>query len=259
MKYSLVILLCCALVSCKPSKKVVYMQDTANGAIHKIGANAGIVVQPKDILNIIVASRNPELATAFNLPTYSYQAGSSKESYSYAQRTLGYLVDMDGSINFPILGRLKVSGLTREQVSEMIKQRLIQENFIKDAIVNTEFMNFKISVLGEVRSPGTFNISEDRITLLEALSRAGDLTIYGKRDNVLVRREKEGVVTFYRVDLRTGDFLHSPVYYLQQDDVVYVEPNNVQAAQAKINSNRNLSVWVSLASFVTSLVILIIK
>ena len=259
MKYSFVIMLCCALVSCKTSKKVVYMQDAAHQAIETIGVNNGIVVQPKDILNIIVASKNPELAMSFNLPTYSYQAGSSRESYSYSQRTLGYLVDLEGSIVFPVLGTLKVSGLTREQVSEMIKQKLVQENLIKDAIVNTEFMNFKISVLGEVRSPGTFNISDDKITLLEALGRAGDLTIYGKRDNVLVRREKDGVVTFYRVDLRTDALLRSPVYYLQQDDVVYVAPNNVQAAQAKINTNRNLSVWVSLASFITSLVILIIK
>ena len=155
----------------------------------------------------------------------------------------------------------KVSGMTRERLSSMIKQRL-QEDLIKDAIVTIDFMNFKISVLGEVRSPGMFNLADDRITLLDAISRAGDLTIYGRRDNILVRRETEGRVIFYRVDLRTEALLSSPAYYLQQNDVVYVEPNNTMVARSRINENRSIGVWISLASTLmslTSLIILITK
>lgn len=252
------VLLCCVLVSCHTSKKVVYMQDATDRAIEQIIANQGIAIQPKDILSIVVSSKNPELVQGLNLPMLTFQAGSSTTS-SYMYRLLGYLVDMEGNIDFPILGKLKVTGMTREQVSDMIKKKLIQENLIKDPIVNTELMNFKISILGEVRSPGTFELSDDRISILEALSRAGDLTIYGKRDNVLVRREKEGKVSFYRVDLRSTELLHSPVYYLQQNDVVYVQPNNTVAVRSRINENRTLGVWISLTSLFTSLAILFVK
>ena len=255
-----IILLCCVLVSCQASKKVVYMQDVAHEATDTIGVYAGIVVQPKDILSIIVSSKNPELAMAFNLPLTSYQAGSTLSSSSYSQRVLGYLVDIDGVIDFPVLGKIKVVGLTRDQLSDMIKQQLIQGDLIKDPIVNTEFMNFKVSVFGEVKTPSTFNISDDRITLLEAISRVGDLTIYGRRDNVLVRREQNGIVSFHRVDLRNAEnLLRSPVYYLQQNDVVYIEPNRAMTARSGINENRTLGVWISVASFLTSLAILIIK
>jgi polysaccharide export outer membrane protein len=234
------------------------MQDTVEGLPKETGVYPGIVVQPKDVLSIVVSSRNPELSTGLNLPLHQFYAGSSEASSGYNYRQLGYQVDLEGYIDFPVLGKLKVTGLTRERLANMIKQRL-QEDLIRDAIVTAEFMNFKISVLGEVRTPGTYSIADDRLTLLEALGRAGDLTIYGRRDNVLVRRENEGKVIFYRVDLRTEALLTSPVYYLQQNDVIYVEPNNTVAARSNINENKSLSTWISLASFITSLTILIIR
>ena len=253
-----VILSCCVLFSCKTSQKVVYMQDAVAGLPKETSSNAGITVQPKDVLSIVVSSRNPELATGFNLPLQQYYAGSTEASSAYNYRQLGYQVDLEGYIDFPVLGRLRVAGLTRERLSAMIKARL-QEDLIRDAIVTVDFMNFKVSVLGEVNNPGTFSVSDDRITLLEALGRASDLTIYGRRDNVLVRRETEGRVVFYRVDLRTEAFLTSPAYFLQQNDVVYVEPNNTMVARSRINENRSLGVWISLASFLTSLSILFVK
>ena len=246
-----VILSCCVLVSCNTSQKVVYMQDTVAGLPIETGVNVGIIIQPKDVLSIVVSSRNPELAVGLNLPLHQYYAGSSETSSGYNSRQLGYQVDLDGYIDFPVLGKLRVAGLTRERLANMIKQRL-QEDLIRDAIVTADFMNFKISVLGEVRNPGTFTLSDDRITILEAIGRAGDLTIYGRRDNILVRRENEGKVVFYRVDLRMEAFLTSPVYYLQQNDVIYVEPNNTMTARSGINENRSLGVWISVASLLTS-------
>jgi polysaccharide export outer membrane protein len=259
MNYKLIILLSLVLVSCHTEKKIVYMQDATDGAIEKIGVHAGIVVQPKDVLSIVVSSKNPELAISFNLPLQTYQAGSTDLSSMYTQRILGYLVDMEGNVNFPVLGKLKVAGLTRDQLSELVRQRLIKEGLIKDPIIVTEFMNFKISVLGEVNDPGAFTVDGDRITILEALGKAGDLTIYGKRDNVLVRREKDGIVNFHRVDLRSEALLRSPVYYLQQNDVVYVEPNKTRVGQSRINENRSMSMWISLASLLTSMAVLFFR
>ncbi|MDR1172422.1 MAG: polysaccharide biosynthesis/export family protein [Bacteroidales bacterium] len=259
MNCKIIILLCLVLASCHSEKKIAYMQDVANEAVRTIEVNAGIVIQAKDVLSIVVSSKNPELVMAFNLPLLTYQAGSTQSASSYSQRLLGYTVDLEGNIDFPVLGKLKVAGLTRDQLSEMIKQRLIQENLIKDPIIVTDFMNFKIYVLGEVKTPGAFALDGDRITILEALGKAGDLTIYGKRDNVLVRREKDGVVNLYRVDLRSEALLRSPVYYLQQNDVVYVEPNKTRAGQSRINENRSMGVWISLASLLTSMAVLIFK
>jgi polysaccharide export outer membrane protein len=256
-KYKLIVLSCCILVSCNSSKKIAYLQDANDATTQQIEDNQGIVIQPQDVLSIVVSSKNPELAMTFNLPLHSYQAGSVTSASSYTQRLLGYLVDMEGNIDFPVFGKIQVAGLTRFQLSETIKQRLIRENMIKDPIVITNFMNFRISVLGEVKTPGIFNIEEnDKITIFEALSKAGDLTIYGKRDVVLVRREVGDTVIFHRVDLRSKNVLHSPVYYLQQNDVVYVEPNKAMAGRAKINENRSMNLWISMASLIVSLAVL---
>ena len=255
-----IILLCCTMISCNTSKKVVYMQDVDEGVNKETTVNHGIFIQPKDILSIIVTSKYPELSTQYNLPLQSYIAGSSSEtSSSYMQRLLGYHVDMEGYIEFPSLGKLKVSGMTRDQLSKMVTQQLRDGGLVKDAIVTTDFMNFKISVLGEVRNPGIFEISDDKITILEALGKAGDLTIYGRRDNVLVIREKNGSISYNRIDLRSETLFSSSVYYLQQNDVVYVTPNQTFSARSRINENKSLNVWISVASFLTSIAILVIK
>ena len=208
-----------------------------------------------DLLAIMVNSKNPELALPFNMPMISYQIGSQS---SPQQRVLGYLVDTNGEIDFPILGKMHVAGLTRLQLTELIKQRLTEEDLIKDPVVTVQFLNYKVSVMGEVNRPGSFNISGDRITLLEALSMAGDLTIYGRRDRVAVIRENDGQRTILYHDLRSSDVFNSPCYYLQQNDIVYVEPNNSKAGQSEINQNKSVGVWLSAGSILVSIVSLIV-
>ena len=144
----------------------------------------------------------------------------------------------------------------------MHKREVDLRNLVKDPVVTVEFMNLTVSVLGEVANPGRFNIDKDRLTLLDALSMAGDLTVYGKRENVLVQREENGKKTLYRVNLNSGyDLYASPVYYLQQNDIVYVEPNSVRARQSTVNGNnvRSTSFWLSLASLLTTITVLIVK
>jgi len=252
-------LLCCALFSCKAHEKIVYLQNASDKTTVEMVVNQGIKIQPKDILSIVISSKDPVLAIAYNLPLHSYQAGSTLAASSYSQRLLGYLVDSDGYIDFPALGKLKVSGMTREQLSEHIKQKLFDDDIIKDAVVTTEFMNFKISVLGEVRNPGMFYLQDDKITILEAIARAGDMTIYGQREDVLVvRRDHNDIAELYRIDLRSTSIIDSPVFYLQQNDVVYISPNEIVAERSRINENRTLGVGITFASFLTNLVLLII-
>jgi polysaccharide export outer membrane protein len=259
MNRKLVILLCFVLVSCNTSKKVVYIQDVENGMTKKIIPYQGVVIKPKDIISIVVSSKNPGAAAVYNLPLVTYQAATAEMAYGYQQKMLGYLVDMEGYIVFPVLGKLKVSGFSLLQLSETIRQKLIQEDQLKEPVVTVEFMNFRISVLGAVSSPGTFYISNDQITLTEALGRAGDLTIYGKRDNITGQRNEGDEIVYYQVDLRSTDFVHSPVFYLQQNDVVIVSPNKTIAARSRINENKSLSVWVSVASFLTTVAVLLTR
>lgn len=248
-------------VSCNTYRKINYLQDIVPDKAERIAINKGILIQPKDMISIVVSSRNPELALIFNLPVISYQAGSEVVSGQGSQRLLGYVVDNDGYIDFPVLGLMKAAGLTRWELANEIKSMIIEGNYINDPVVTVEFMNFKISVMGEVTSPGTYNIEGDKITLLQALSLAKDLTIFGRRDNVSVIREQGDERIIYQVDLRSASIFESPAYYLQQNDIVYVEPNKVRAGQSTINENniKSVSLWVSVGSFLTSLAVLIVN
>lgn len=262
IKILTIILGCLLLWSCSTTyKNINYFQDAQPDVTQKIPVNEGILIQPKDMISIVVSSRNPELATMFNLPVVSYQAGSEIVAGAGTQRLLGYVVDNDGYIDFPVLGSIKAAGQTRWQLARKIKEELIRQDYIKDPIVTVEFLNFKISVLGEVTAPGTYTIEGDKITILQALSLARDLTIFGKRDNIKVFREKDGERIIYEVDIRSVDLFDSPAYYLQQNDIVYVEPNTVRAGQSTINENniKSVSLWVSIGSFLTSLSVLIVN
>ena len=200
----------------------------------------------------------------FNLPYVTRQLGvSTRYGGSYAnnnQGISGYTVDADGNIDFPVLGKIHVAGMKREEIASHIKNELVTKNLVKDPVVTVEFMNLCISVLGEVNNPGRFNIDRDRITILDAISMAGDLTIYGNRYKVMVMRQEGDIQRVYGVNLTSGEHIYtSPVYYLQQNDVVYVEPNDVKARQSTVNGNniRSTSFWISLASLLTSIGILI--
>ena len=239
--------------SCNPQtyKQINYIQDVQKDTLMAMGINQGIVIQPQDQLSIVVSSRTPELALQFNLPITSYQAGSEIVSNAGAnQRLMGYVVSNEGQINFPVLGTITVAGKTRWQLQDMIREQIADLGYIKDPIVTVEFMNFKISVLGEVTSPGTYSIAGDKITIFQALALARDLTIYGKRDAVEVIREQNGQRKIFVLDLRDTDIFQSPGYYLQQNDVVYVVPNSVRAGQSTINENylKSANFWMSLAS-----------
>lgn len=247
------------LFSCASPKEVVYLQDIKEPFLQQeITQNYEIIIHKDDLLAIMVNSRNPELSLPFNMPMVTYQLGTAGGATNQ-QRVLGYLVDPQGYIDFPILGKIKAEGLTRSQLTNLIKNKLIEEDLIKDPIVTVQFLNYKISVIGEVANPGSFNISGDRITLLEAISMAGDLTIYGKRDRVAVIRESEGKRSITYHDLRSSDIFKSPYYYLQQNDIVYVEPNKTKAGQSSINQNTNVTTWVSILSLLTTIAVLIFK
>lgn len=243
--------------------KVAYFQEVEPGTLEEVSHPKDIRLQPEDKISIIVNSKDPLLVNLFNLPFVSRQLGNSvTNSNMTSQGISGYTINQEGNIDFPVLGSVHVAGMTREEVAAHIKKELIENNLVKDPVVTVEYMNLTVTVLGEVANPGRFSIDKDRLTLLDALSMAGDLTIYGKRDNVSVQREEGGKQVIYKVNINSGKELYaSPVYYLQQNDVIYVEPNSVRARQSTVNGNniRSASFWMSLASLLTTIVVLFVK
>lgn len=250
------------LGSCATPKKIAYFQDLGKGTSEKILKPSQITVRPEDKISILVNSRDPQLTDLFNLPFVSKQLGQTTMGYktSTTQGISGYTVNDNGEIDFPVLGKLHVEGKTRGEIAAYTKEELISKNLVKDPVITVEFMNLTISVLGEVNSPGRYSIEKDKVTLLDAISMAGDLTIYGKREEVTVLREENGKVTTYKVDLSSGyDLYASPVYYMQQNDLIYVIQNDTRARQSTVNGNniRSTSFWISIASLLTSIGILI--
>lgn len=249
------------LSSCATPKNIAYFQNRLIDQPEQIDKHGGIVIQPKDMLSIVVSSKNPELVVMFNLPIVSYQAGSEITSGTGNLRLMGYVVDNDGYIDFPVLGRLKVAGLTRWELSEMIKEKLIRDGYLTDCVVTVEFMNFKVSVIGEVNAPGTYSIEGDKVTVLQAISLARDLTIFGLRDNVTVIRERDGERVMYEINLCDVSMFNSPAYYLQQNDIVYVQPSEIKARQSTTDDKalRMTSIMVSSGSLLVSIATLIIS
>ena len=253
-----------AAVSCSTPKEISYFQDLQPGVTElTITDPVEIKVRPKDKLSILINAQDQKLTNMFNLPIVSQQIGQESTGSSGTSRGVsGYTVDTDGYINFPVLGKIKVEGMTREQIAEYLTRQLKEQELIKDPVVTVEFMNLGVSVLGEVNKPGRISINRDNLTILDALSEAGDLTIFGKREKVLVLRQENGKQRVYGINLCSADQLYtSPVYYLQQNDVVYVEPNDTKSRQSTVNGNtvRSTSFWISLASLITSIAVLIAK
>lgn len=237
------------------------MQGFENEQVQAVRGQKRITVEPDDALAIVVSSKDPELSEMFNLPIAQRRIGMTG-SGGGTNNTGSYTVSPDGTINFPLIGEIRVAGLTRVQVAKLIESELINRGLLKDAVVTVEFLNATISVLGDVARPGEYNIDRDNLTILQAISKAGDLNITGLRDNVLVIREENGKDVAYRVDLTdTQNLMQSPAYYLQQNDVVYIEPNNTKKRQATVNGNTVLtpSFWLSVASFLTTISVLIFK
>ena len=266
LKRCLLLAACAALLnSCATPKEVVYFQDLqqTDGTLAAVQAKE-IRVRPDDKISIIVNSRDPQLTDLFNLPYVSRQLGQTLRSvtstYGQSQGVSGYTVDSDGNIDFPVLGKIHVEGMTREEIGRCIKDELVGQDLVKDPVVTVEFMNLTVSVMGEVAKPGRYAIERDRITILDALSMAGDLTIYGRRDAVMVQRMEGDTLQVYQLNLVSGqDVYNSPAFYLQQNDLVYVAPNDVKVRESTVNGNniRSTSFWISLGSLLTSVAVLI--
>lgn len=238
------------LVSCVAREKVLYLQQSA--AVNSVTSYEPIL-QPDDVVMITVTSENPEVAAPYNLSVITVQG--STENAAGTQRMQTYILDKEGKIEFPMLGSIVLGGLTKTEAVATLKGLL--KDHINDAVINFRILNFKVTVLGEVQKPGTYSVSSERITLLEAIGMSGDLTIYGNRKNVLLIREKNGSKTTERIDLTKSDFLNSSSYYLSQNDVVYVEPN-----KTKINSSvigPNLTVGISALSLIVTIIALTVK
>lgn len=240
------------LSSCVSRKKIAYFQNVSEVNLDDTQTYQP-AFKPDDLLMIIVSAPDTEAAIPFNLPAVSVM-GANNTSIDLAQSQVQfqtYLVDKEGYVQLPVIGAFKIGGLSREVAVSGLVNTL--KKYIKNPIVNIRIMNYKISVWGEVMQPGTFVINSERITLPEALSKAGDLTVYGLRDKILVIREIDGKRTHNFVDITKADFINSPFYYLTQNDLVYVEPN-----KTKINSSAvgpNISIIISAASVILSVVV----
>ncbi len=256
-----VVLMVLGLASCKAPENIVYMQDVVNDSRIDVADLAMIRIRPGDQLSIVVSSRNPELSAIFNLAVPYRYVGNAHFSTSGSQSQTAYFtVASDGTIDYPVFGSLQVSGLTRQELSKKIKDMIIGGDYIKDPVVTVDYANLTISVLGEVASPGKYSINKDRITLFDALSMAKDLTINGNRNDVLVLREEpDGATQSYRVDLTKANLMQSPVYYLQQNDVIYVSPNEQRRRQSQATGNTIMTptFWLSITSTLCTVATLI--
>lgn len=250
--------------SCASTSKVAYLQDIPdNGNMTVNVTPSKIKVMPKDEISIIVNTHDAELSQLFNLPYAGQRIGAhSSQTGNFTQGVCGYFVDSEGCIDFPVLGRIKVQGLSREEIAQTIKQSLKETNQLQDAVVTVDFMNLAISVMGEVLAPGRYYIDRDEVTVLDALSRAGDLTIYGVREKVMVIRNEDGTQKTYMLDLTSAQSLFaSPAFYLHQNDVVYVQPNSKKVGESTVNGNntRSASFWISLSSLAASIATVVIN
>lgn len=248
------------LNSCSMSKKIQYFKnlESSNEEIPVIQNEP--VIHNDDMLSIVISAIDPLTVAPFNLPIISYSS-PGEEKLSTTPTMQPYVVDVNGDINFPVIGKIKIGGLKKSEAVALIKEKL--QPYLKDPIITIQFLNYKITILGEVNKPGTYTISNEHTSILQALGIAGDLTIYGSRDNVLLIRETEGGKKEYiRIDLTKKDILSSPFYYLQQNDVIYVEPNKTKintviSSAASTNAAIYLSSISSLASVATTIIAVI--
>jgi len=257
MKKIIALLLFIGLMySCATKEDVVYFNGM-NSSDNSIGLDSySPTYHVDDELVIIVNALDAEAARPFNKSSVSVSLDILDARGR--ERIQTYRVDPDGNVNFPVLGKLKLAGLNRTQATMMLQEKLT--DYIKDPIVDIETVNYRITVLGEVARPGTFTATNERITLVEAISLAGDMTIYGERENVLVIQDYDGKKTYTRVNMKSNDLFNSPVYYLSQNDVVYVEPNKTRAKNSAIGAQTGVILTsISLLVSMTALIVTIIN
>lgn len=239
--------------SCSLSKNWIYLQDMVPGEQYPVDIRYEAKIMRDDRLRITVASKNPELALPFNIHSGSFRVGEDGSIVAYqndvSRQEDGYRVDVDGNIDFPILGKLHVAGLTVSEAIELIKSGIEEGNYMKDPLVSIEFLNFKYTVLGAIGSTGTYSVDGDKVTLFEALARAGGVTRSAKLDRIAVIREVGDGREMYIADIRTKDVFNSPCYYLQQNDIVYVEPKYLK----KDAEDRGWQIGTTVLSVVTAM------
>ena len=235
--------------SCVNTRKATYFNNQGNTEFMAQHEDIEPVIKENDLLSISVSSLNPEASAMFNAPNVS-----NAQTYSAmgpSTPTSGYLVDQDGFIRFPFLGKVEATGRTKKELREEIEKRLVEGKLLMDPIVNIRYLNYKISVLGEVGDPSVITIPDEKVTILQALGLAGDMTLYAKRDEVLLVREEDGVKKLINLDLTTEEIFSSPYYYLKSNDVIYVE-----SSKSKIASTSRTMQWLPLITSVLSISII---
>ena len=250
--FALIVTTAFLLGSCGSTKNVAYFQNSDTVDLSQSQFLYDAKIMPKDQLTITVSTTNDEAAVPFNLTVPTPQSVNSRSSYSQAMLQT-YLVDNSGNINYPIIGEIHVGGLTKSEAENMIREKIkVYMAEAENPIVTVRMTGYQISVIGEVARPGTFTVSREKITVLEALAQAGDLTIYGMRNNVqLIREDADGKKAIYFLNLNDANLINSPYYYLQQNDVIYVTPNKVKAQNSSVGSMTSL--WFSATSILISL------
>ena len=262
---NLIITLCAAtmLSSCFTPKTVAYFPELEDGRTLATSNTQSIVLKPADKLSIVVNTKSAELNNVLIMPVTSQIIGYNEiQSTNQSRATSGYTIDKDGYIDFPLIGRTKAAGLTRTELAKHLKQTMEEMSVAKDAVVTVEYLNLGYSVIGEVKEPGFYPIENDRTTLLQALSRAGDMTIYGNRNKVKVlRMNAKGQQDTYVLSMLDAEALtKSPAYFVEQNDVIYVQPNNYRKRQsANANDTTNGSFWISVVSVLTTIAVLVFK
>lgn len=256
---------CTALVlaSCSTPKNITYFPDIKDGEINSLANVKGIVLKPADKLSIIVNTKSVELNNVLNMPVTAQIIGyQEQQALTQSRGTSGYTIDPEGNIDFPVIGKVKAAGLSRSELAAHLKQTLEEKNVAKDAVVTVEYLNLGFSVMGDVTNPGFYQFENDKVSLLQGLSMAGDMRLTGMRQNVKVIRTNDNQQETYVVDLLDHKALMaSPAYYLQQNDIVYVEPNSYQKRQSTANASEitKASFWLSALSVLTTVAVLIFK
>lgn len=252
LRFFYLILLLGGISSCSDTKKLTYFTDIPDGKITSKNKTTEPVIISNDLLSITVSSLNPQANALFNAPNESTALTSGATSQGNTL-TVGYLVNVNGDITYPILGNIHVEGMTKSQLTQHLTKQLLDKKLLIDPIVTIRHLNFRVSVIGEVMRPGVFTIPNEKVSILEALSLAGDMTIYGKRDNVLlIREDMKGEKTMKRMNLSSPEVLNSPYYYLESNDVIYVEPMKDRV------TNQTLMLILPIVVSITSLLIILI-
>ena len=247
-RYLTVIASVAILAGCASSKDILYFQDIDEVTLNKLKVEYEAVIKKDDRLVILVSGPDKTVCAPYNLTLGEISGMGASASSSPENATLSYLVDNEGCINFPTLGRIKVEGMTRTELTNFLTDKISLD--VKDPVVYVSFKNYKVTILGEVRNPGTYVLESEKNNILQALGKAGDLNLTAKRDGIILIREVDGVMTHYTIDLRKSNILDSPYFYLQQNDVIYVPANSSRVAAA----NTATGIWSIAISSVSSIV-----